>query len=448
MQTQRNRRALISWILYDGASNAFPLVMISAVYVLYFKQVVVGGDDPGRGDALWGLTLSASALIVAITAPFMGTLADVRAWRKRLLAIYTAISIISTLALGFSAEGMVLWAMVFVTIGNATYEGTNAFYSSLLPWVAPRERMGRVSGYGWAVGYLGGLGCLAIALSFALKGQMRAVIFIVAAWYAIFSVPLFLFVREGEPQRSEGGLVQEVSRHLGEGITLIRKHRDLALFFIAYFIYNDAIVTTFAFAAPFATDELAFSNSGIIGLIMGIQISGALGAFTLGHLADKIGSARTIQLTLVLMFFAGLAALWCAWQAHLLFDEFGGAAQLELSGDQLGLARLRAVQIIFGGVGLGFGLFMGAAQAASRSFLASTVPAERTGEFFGFLGLVGRFSAVIGPLLFGGLSLMTGAKMWSVASLALMFLVGLVILSFVNEGRLREALAGGVTAAD
>lgn len=447
MQPTRNRRALLSWILYDGASNAFPLVMISAVYVLYFKQVVVGAEDPGRGDALWGAALSVSALVVALSAPFMGTLGDVRAWRKRLLAVYTGIAIASTLALGITTEGMILWAMVFITLGNASYEGTNAFYASLLPWVTTTDRMGRVSGYGWATGYLGGLICLGIALQFALQGRMQIVIFIVAAWFAIFSIPLFLFVREGPPQPTTAPPVRQVLGQLREGLSLLRRHRDLLLFFVAYFIYNDAIVTTFAFAAPFATDELAFSNAHIIGLIMGIQVAGALGAFSLGHLADRIGSARTVLLTLALMFFASIAAWWCAWQAQTLFALSGDASTILETENEVALARLRYLQSVFAAIGVGFGLCMGAAQAASRSFLASTVPADRTGEFFGFYGLVGRFSAVIGPLLFGGLSWWTGSKLWSVASLGVMFLVGFLLLLMVNEERLRRELRGDPTTS-
>ena len=437
----RTRRALLSWILYDAASNSFPLVIITAVYVLYFKQVVV--PDVGKGDLLWGLCLSTSALLVALTAPFMGALADARAWRKRLLGVYTALACISTLFLGFSGEGMVLWAMTFVILGNATYEGTNAFYASLLPSVAAPSRLGRISGYGWAAGYLGGLVVLAASLPFAMSGAMRVVIFLVAAWFALLSLPLFFFVPE-PPARAPAGDAAGAAARRGMGQVwenvkacgrAIAKERGLLVFFIAYFVYNDAIITTFAFAAPFATEELFFSNAGIIGLILGIQVSGAVGAFTLGHLADRIGNIRTVMLTLALMFCASLVAFWCAREVAALGP--GLSAALIDDPESAEGARIRTLQGVFSVVGLGFGLMMGAAQAASRSFLASVTPPSQAGELFGFYGLVGRFSAVLGPILFGGISFLTGSKAWSVLSLTAMFAIGLLLLSFVPERALR-----------
>lgn len=419
-------RELWSWVLFDFSNNAIPLVIVTAVYVLYFKNVVVGAEDPNRGDLLWGTAISLSALVVALSAPFMGAVADARQWRKRLLLIYTAVCVVGVVGLGFTGPGTILLAIALIILVNASYEGGLIFYHSLLPSVAPPERMGRVSGLGWAAGYAGGLFALAISMPFALAGQIRTVIFIVAACLVAFGLPLFLFVRDRAP--ALGGDVRAMARGVLHTVQLVRQHRDLLHFFIAFFLYNDAIVTTFTFAAPFATDTLGYTHAQIIGLLIGIQVMAGIGAFGLGRTADRIGNAATVRISVGFLLASSIAAFVCAWPLAL-WDTH---------------PPLRFW--FFVGTALLFGLMMGSAQAASRSFLASTIPPERAGEFFGLYGLVGRFSAVLGPFLFGFVSWLTGTQVWSVATVALMFLGGLLILRTVDEQRLRRNMAAERTS--
>ncbi|TVR04952.1 MAG: MFS transporter [Deltaproteobacteria bacterium] len=416
------RRELVSWMLFDFSNNAVPLVIVTAVYVLYFKGVVVGGDDPNRGDMLWGVAISLSAFVVALTAPFMGALADARRWRKRLLLLYTAVCVVGLFGLGMTGPGTILLAIVTLVVVNASYEGGLIFYHSLLPSIARPEEMGRISGMGWAAGYIGGLIALGISLPFALAGNIRVVIFIVAASVALLCIPLFVFVRERAP--ALGGGARAMLGNVAHAIRTVRSHRDLLFFFLAFFVYNDAIVTTFTFAAPFATDSLGYTQVQIIALIMGIQVTAATGAFTLGRLADRIGSAVTIRWALRLFVVSSLAAFLCAWP----FAVWETRPELRVAA--------------FAVTGLSFGFMMGATQAASRSFLASVIPPERSGEFFGVYGLVGRFSAVLGPLAFGVISFLTGTQVWSVAFVVLLFTLGLVLLGRVDEERLRAELRG------
>jgi UMF1 family MFS transporter len=405
------RRERLSWALFDAANSSFTLVIVTVVYVLYFKSVVVGGDA-GRGDFEWGRAVSLSALLVALSSPFMGALADARAWRKQILAVYTVISIAATIALGFTGPGTVALAVVAFVIANATFEGGMAFYGSLLPSVSRPDNVGRVSGVGWATGYLGGLVCLLICFPFATSHRVDIVCWIVAAWYAAFAWPLFAFVRDRVPPVPH---TAGVMARLRATLSGLRERPVLVRFFVAYFIYNDAMTTAFAFSAPLAKDALGFSTAQIIQLVLGVQVTGAAGAFFFGRMADRVGNARVVRVSLVMLIAIALSCVLCAadldlWRQHPA-----------------------ARSMLFIVAGLSLGTVMGSVQAASRSFLAAVVEPEKSAEMFGLYAVAGKFSAVLGPLAFGALSLLTGGKAASVAMLAVMFAVGLALMWRVNE---------------
>lgn len=413
-----------SWALFDAANSAFPLVMTTAVFVLYFKNVVVGGDDPGQSDFLWGLSLSISAALVAITSPFIGAVADVFGARKRVLLAYTVLAICATMALSFAGPGMVLFAMAFYILANAGFEGGMVMYGSLLPSVATQENTGRLSGIGWGLGYIGGLVCLLLTMGWATNDQVPTAIRFVALWFAILSLPMFLFVPE--PPKPEH-TTQRPYRALKDTILMVAQNRGLKLFFIAYLIYNDAIITVFSFSAPFATDVLHFSFKDVVLLVAGVQVTGAIGAFAFGFLSDKIGHIRTIIFSL---------GLWIA----VTTGAFLVALDLPIwaTGDPDTPFALR--QNIFWVLGLLVGFTMGATQSSSRAFLAVVSPQAISGRLFGLYAVAGRFSAVLGPLLFGAISYLTGSKAWSVLSLVVFFSVGAVLILRVQEDSVRAEL--------
>lgn len=420
-----------SWALFDVANSSFPLVMTTAVFVIYFKSVVVGGDDPGRSDFLWGLSVSASAALVALTSPLIGSVADIYGARKRILMGYTALAILATLALSFSGPGMIFFAMVFFILANAGFEGGMVMYGSLLPSVTTRERMGRLSGIGWASGYIGGLACLLLTMGLATSGQVPTVILIVALWFAVLSLPLFLFVPEppADPQATKRPIQELVGT-----LKMVWNTTGLKMFFLAYIIYNDAIITVFSFAAPFATDVLGFSFRNVILLIAGVQVTGAIGAFLFGYLSDKIGHIRTISITLALWVLVTSAAFITA--LDLPFWEAYPAATAE---------SLPLRSQVFWVLGLLVGFSMGATQSSSRAFLATISPAEMSGRLFGLYAIAGRFSAVIGPLLFGVISYTTGSKAWSVLALVVLFAVGLLLIYRVDEKKVQSELQGMIS---
>lgn len=469
---------ITSWALYDFANSAFPLVMTTAVYVLYFKRVVVGGADVGYQDMLWGWSISLSAILVAINAPWLGALADSRRWRRRMLAAATLIAAVATAILSQAGAGMVLFAMIAFIVANAAFEGSSVFYASLLPAVARPDQMGRVSGYGWALGYFGGLFCLVGTMGFALDGRVDLVCLCVAAWYLIFSLPTLLFVPEpaGSTEANE-----PVFRQLRNTLREIAGKAQLRRFFIGYFIYNDAIITIIAFSGAFAADELGFTQKEVILLVIAVQVTGAIGAATAGFVADRIGNARAIRLTLVIWLAVTAAAFVAAldlpiWQADSqtaqqaeivrIDEELAALAESEAAttddsdaerslaagAARVALAEHRASvsavpppspkrKSLFGVLGLLLGLSLGATQSCSRSFLASVVPESRSASMFGLYAVAGRFSAVIGPTLFGVISWATGSKAWSVLFLASMFALGLWLMGPIRDDEVRSELA-------
>lgn len=436
-------RAAWSWALYDAANSAFPLVITTAIFVLYFKNVVVGETGSvGQGDFLWGLSISVSALLVALTSPFIGAAADARGNRKGFLAAYTIVGILATLALGRSEAGMIVWAMTFFIIANAAFEGGMVFYGSLLPFVAPPERHGRWSGIGWASGYIGGLICLLLVRGFAEQNKIGIVTAIVAGWFALFSIPIFVNVKERTQKvaTSAGRTLDGMK----EALKLVSSTPGLRRFFIAYFLYNDAIITVFSFSAPFATDELGYTLSEVITLVLAVQITGAIGAFGFGFLAEKLGNAKTILVTLVIWILVTIAAFLTALDLPIWAADAAANAAIGDGDSVLLISSLR--KTVFMGIGLCVGLAMGATQAASRSFLASVIPRDMSGRFFGFYAVAGRFSAVIGPFLFGLISLLTGSKAWSVLALALLFGMGFFLMLGVDESKLRATLKGRTVA--
>ncbi|MGM0575458.1 MAG: MFS transporter [Myxococcota bacterium] len=399
-------RERIAWAVNDVANSAFALVIVTAVYPLYFSGVVVPEDAPtGRGDALWGYGISASMALVALSSPLMGALADHRRWRKHLLLAYTLVGGAATAGLGLVGPGMVGLGLLLLVVGNVAFEGSLVFYDALLPGVAPRERIGRWSGIGWASGYLGSLGCLFACVPLVEAERFDLVFALVGAWWVLWSLPLFLVVRDRAPTLEPGG--PSVWRRLAATFRRIRGNRHLSRFFVAFFLYNDGIATTIAFASLYASKTLGFGQSEIMMLLAAVQVSAAVGAFLLGFVADRIGHGRTISMTLV---------VWCG---------------VVLS------AYLVTEKSTFWAVAIAVGFVMGATQSASRGFLAAASATGESGELFGFKAVAGKFSAVLGPLVFGAVSEATGSQRLAVLAVGAFFVVGLLLMLRVDEDKAR-----------
>jgi len=387
-------------------------MMVTFAFPLYFKNVICSGDS--SGDALWGFSVSCSMLLVAVISPVLGAAADYSGKRKRFLFFFTFTSVAATALLSFSGPGMAAAAVILFIFANMGFEGGLVFYDSYLKELASDKSIGRVSGYGFAMGYLGALSILllvkplldkGIVLSNAPAVQMS---FLVAAlFFAVFAAPLFLTLRDEKKEERPAISFAAIGRSIREvkyTVRHIMNYPDLARFLLAYFFYNDAILTVIAFSSIYAQNTLGFTTGELIVFFMLVQTTAIAGSVFFGFVTDRIGPKRTIIITLFIWFVVVLAAIFS--DRKELFFYTGMLA----------------------------GMSMGSSQAASRSMMARLTPREHVTEFFGFYdGTFGKASAIAGPLVFGLVSARAGSQKAALASLLLFFTIGLLLMTRVGS---------------
>ena len=418
-------RERLAWCLFDFANSSFTTIIITVGYSVYFIQVVVGNDpsSAGQGEALWGAGYSICMILVAVLSPLLGAIADYRATKKEYLMAVTALCIICTAALYFVGSGDVLFGLIMVGIANIGFELGYTFYNAFLVELADREDMGRLSGYGWGLGYLGGLLSLAIAYPF-MKGGLgadnlntfRQSFIATAAFFLIASVPTFVYLRErAVPKPSLPGMrawtigFTRLTRTFRE----IRRYRELFVYLIAFLIYSDGINTVVVFSGIFAAKVLGFTPADLIIYFLITQLTAGAGSYAFGVLTDRIGAKPVIGITL---------GLWIG----IVVWAFAVRTPLE-----------------FYAIGLIAGAALGGNQAASRTLLALFTPVGRQAEFFGFFSLSGKFAATLGPLVYGQIVLWTGNQRLAVLMLGIFFLIGWGVLGLVSEKAGLEAAEQG-----
>jgi len=421
-----DKKKIFSWLLFDFANTSFSVMMVTFAFPLYFKNVICQGDP--QGDQLWGNSVSISMLLVAVISPVLGAQADYSGRRKRFLFVFTLVSVIATALLSFSGPGHVLIAAMLFILANIGFEGGLVFYDAYLPEITSRRSIGRVSGYGFAMGYLGALAILLLLQPLLMKGidmsnipNLQLSFLVVALFFAVFSAPLFFTLRDtkgkagllpGETGMRRNSSVIHSLREVGYTIRHIMSYPDLARFLLAFFFYNDAILTIIAFASIYAQNTLGFTATELIKFFITVQTTAILGSVIFGFVTDRIGPKRTIVLTLFIWIFVILLAIFSSSRESFYV------------------------------IGLLAGLSMGSSQAASRSLMARLTPKEHRTEFFGFYdGSFGKASAVIGPLVFGFVSVQAGSQKAALASLLLFFAIGLLILTSVSTSAANPEVA-------
>jgi len=410
-------RVIWSWALYDWANSAFTTLVVTFIYSTWFSKAMA--PDEVTGTAWWSRAVAVSAILTAVLSPILGAAADRAGARKRFLAVTTALCIAGTALLAFIPPSLPHAAIVALTVyilADWGFETGYTFYNAFLPQIASPERIGRVSGYGWGLGYAGGLVCMAIALvgfagdtpwfgmSTAEGFNYRATNLLVAGWYLVFAVPLFLWV----PERRAGTLRLDVSgtfRELGQTIKAIGRYREIIKFLVARLVFNDGLVTVFAFGGIYAQGTFGMTISEVIVFGIALNVASGLGAVVFGFLDDKIGGKKTIMLTLVALSVATAIAVWAPTRTWLWVG------------------------------GVLIGLFVGPNQSASRSLMGRFVPERHQAEFFGFFQLSGKATSFMGPLLLGAASLAFDSQRAGVATVLAFFLVGGVLLALVDERR-------------
>ncbi len=420
------RAAVASWCMFDFANSAWTTLIVTVAYSVFFREVVVNAED-NLGDQLWGQATFVAMLIVALTSPVVGALADGSGRRKFFLIVSTVQTVVATYLLFWVGPGDVAAGMILFVVGLIGFEVGYVFYNAFLPDVSTPATIGRVSGWGWSIGYVGGL-LAAIACRPLLAGDLKDAagaidptsvggyqtsFVVVASFYLLFALPAFWFLRETPPQspvRQARDYFTLGFRRVGETLRHLRQYRETGKFVLASLFFNDGITTVISFSAIYATVTFGFTGTDLVNLFIVLNVVAFPGSLVAGYVADRIGAKRTILATLVL------------WVGVVLV---GAAAQN---------------RTMFWMMACGAAIGMGSTQAVGRSFMAQLSPPDRETEFFGFYVLSGKFASMFGPLVFGMISHATGNQRIAVLSLLPFFLVGIAILASVDAARgVREA---------
>ncbi len=404
-----SRWRIFSWTLFDFANTAFSVIIVTVIYSRYFTNQVAGGQR-----WLWGLAVSLSMIIAAALSPPLGAVADFSRGRKRFLLLFTLVCVVCTALMFYVREGMILTGILLFVLANVGFEGGLVFYDAFLPGLTSPKSYGRVSGYGFAMGYLGALAVLVIVILMLPEASdpqhgffVRLSFVVAAAFFLVFSLPLFLFVQEPPVEGRAAGSVfragmAEAARTF-RALFVRKEYPSVARFLVAFFLYNDGILTVIAFAAIFADHVLHMNDRDIVLFFATVQSSAILGSVVFGVITDAIGPKKTISLTLV---------IWIG----IVIGAYG-------------VASVAAFYVI----AMFAGLAIGSSQSASRSLMALLTPKTREAEFFGFYdGLCGKASAVVGPLIYGVIADVTNERL-AALSIGAFFLVGLALLQGVKE---------------
>ncbi len=409
----RHKRSLWAWCLFDWANSAYPTVVVTFIVAAYVTTGVA--TDPESGTAAWGNAMSLSGLSVAVLAPILGAIADQGGPRKPWLGVLSAITIATAFGLWFVEPNpsFLLLALLLAGAGSASFELGTVFYNAMLPEVAPPEKLGRISGWAWGIGYAGGLAALVVCLVVFIQPEtppfgldaskaepVRMSGPLIGLWFLLFGLPLFFLV----PDRpaSQIGVVQAVRRgfvSLKHSLKRLPRRRRISRFLIAHMLYTDGLNTLFAFGGIYAAGTFGMSFQEILVFAILLNVTSGLGALGFAWVDDWIGPKPTILIA--------LGALTLLSGAVLLVSD----------------------KLMFYVLGCAIGIFIGPAQAASRSLMARLAkPDERT-EMFGLYALSGKATAFMGPFLVGWLTLAFDSQRAGMASIVAFFVVGFLILA-------------------
>ncbi|MGH7663125.1 MAG: MFS transporter [Gemmatimonadaceae bacterium] len=419
-----DRPELRGWAMYDWANSAMVAIVVTAVFPIYFSGVAGGDLDPAVATFRFGVATTIGLGFVAIVAPFLGAIADHAPVKKRMLAASLAIGATACALMFLIQRGDWLLAAVLFVVANIGANASYVFYDSLLPHVARRDEIDRVSTAGYALGYLGGGLILGVALAMIQRPEWfglpagdnltqaeatlpaRLAFVAVAIWWVAFSLPLFLKVREPaiaprRPDDAGRGVIAIASSRIGRTFRELRGYRQAFLMLLAFLIYNDGIGTIVRMAGIYGA-ELGIGRGALIGSILLVQFVGIPFAFLFGMIAGRIGAKRSIFIGLVAYCSISMIGYFMQTALHFL---------------------LLAILV---------GMVQGGTQALSRSLFASMIPQHKSGEFFGFFAVFEKFAGILGPAVFAGTIALTGSSRNAILSVVAFFIVGGILLHFVD----------------
>lgn len=395
-------KKIISWCLYDFANSSYSAVIASVIFPVFFVNHIVGNQN-GEGDLWWSRAISLSMAIVAITSPFLGGIADYLNIRKRFLLFFTLLCALSVASFSFLEKGMILFGFLLIILANVGLEGGLVFYNSYLPIITKPTHRGRVSAWGFGVGYGGSIISLLLALVLIHHEMVEIVWIMVSVFILIFSLPLFIFLPPDKCAKVsfiKTGLI--AFKHILRRLSDIIKNKPQRRFLMAYFLYEDGVNTVIVFSSIFAATTLSFLTHELILMYILVQITALVGSFLFARSIDIWGAKNVITVSLILWVTVSILAYFII--NKILFFIVACLA--------------------------GFGL--GTIQSASRAFYSKFIPEGQESEYFGVYSLIGKSSAIMGPLVFGYISSTFGSQRLAILSVILFFLTGLILLQTVK----------------
>jgi UMF1 family MFS transporter len=447
-QTYPPRSAVISWIFFDWAAQPYFTLITTFIFAPYFATHVAA--DPASGQSLWGFATAAAGLVIALMSPVLGAIADASGRRKPWIAAFGALLVIGSCLMWFGKPGdvSVIPALLLVYgIATIGVEFATVFNNAMMPTLVPPDRIGSLSGTGWATGYVGGIISLILVLGFlAADAETGRTLFgfvplfgldpvshqgdritgpLTGIWFIIFVLPMFLLTPDYPAKLRIGEALREGLTDLRQTLAELPKQKSMAAFLLANMIYTDGLVSLFAFggiyaAGTFGWDTIRIGTFGII-----LAIAGTFGAWLGGRLDDRLGPKRVIAGSMLILLFAILAILLVD-KDSIMFIKVAPPAP---DGPLFAASAERAYLLL----GCLIGAAGGPLQAASRTLLIRMAPKHRIAQYFGLFALTGKVTSFIGPLSIGVITAVTGSQKAGMAVLVLFFVAGLVLLARVRE---------------
>jgi UMF1 family MFS transporter len=419
------RKERFAWYLYDFANTSFTVLIITALFPLFFEDLatLVFMDGGVMGGALWGYATSITMIVVALTAPILGAIADYSGSKKKFLIFYTALCITFNAFMFFLRDDlpqflgvdMWVWAFILFVIANIGFQGALPFYNAWLPEISTEETIGKIGGFGYAAGYVGAMLTIIIALvSYVMLPEYPTLPFLFSAlFFLIFAIPSIMGLQNRPatklPHEEGKSYVSIGFGRLRQTLRDIRKYQGVPLFLVSYFLFADAINTVISYASIYGQNVYSFDTGSILIFFAVTQLAAIPGAFVFGYIADRIGTKITLMITLL---------IWVV---------------------TLAVAYLGSEPIVFWIVGMFAGVGMGSSQSTARSMYGQFIPEEKKSEMYGFYALTGKVAAIMGPFIYGTVLVAAGglgvveAHRLAMLSILLFFVIALIILVKVRQ---------------
>jgi UMF1 family MFS transporter len=419
----KNKKTILGWCFYDFANSAFTTIVVTFIYSAYFANGIM--DDQAMGQVYWGNTITICAIIIAILSPIMGAIADQGGYRKTFLIFWTWVCIIFSILLFFPQKGDVYSSLILFSIANIAFEMGCVFCNAYIPDISTKDNTGKISGYGYAFGYLGGLLALVFGLiTIALPEQpmfgistdngehFRSMNILVAIWLFVFSIPTFIWIDRDKRKINNKNLISSSLKQLSATFKDIKKLKNIIRFLVARLFYNDALITIFSFGGIIASTIYGFELQKMLvfGILLGL--SAGLGAFLMGYVDDYIGPKMTIQISNIILAVSTILVVFVNNET------------------------------IFWLAGAMVGFSSGPNQSSSRSLMSRLSPKEKQNEFFGFFSFSGKITAFLGPFLLAQVTYISInyfqleneiAQRAGISVVLFLIVIGSLLLHFVDE---------------